>query len=189
MDGSLTEDLLLNTEENMEKSVNHLSKDLNGLRSGKASPSLVDGIQVDAYGSTTRLKDLAGINAPEPRMLVIQPWDASIIDDIVKAIGKANIGITPLKDGKIIRIPIPELSEERRAELKKQARKLAEDARVGVRNVRRDSNDKLKKFEKSSDITEDDKRDAEKEVQTLTDKYIGKIDLLLKEKEDELETV
>ncbi len=176
-------------EADMEKAASHLAKELAGLRSGKASPSLVEGVNVEAYGGQSRLKDMAGISAPEPRLLVVQPWDPSIMDAIVKAIGKANIGVTPVKDGKIIRIPIPELSEERRAEMKKLAKKLSEEGRVAVRNVRREANDKIKKLLKDSAITEDQKKQAEELVQKKTDQYIHKIDGTLSQKEKELDTV
>lgn len=181
------DELLLEVEEHMEKTVDHVQKDLRGLRTGKATPGLVDNITVEAYGGTSRLKDLAGVSVPEPRLLVIQPWDASIADAIVKAISKANIGITPVKDGKIIRMPIPELSDERRSEMKKLARKISEDGRIGIRNSRRDGNEQAKKSQKSSDITEDEKRRSEKEIQDLTDNYIKKIDTVLQSKEKELE--
>ena len=182
-----TDEFLLEIEEHMDKTVGHVQGDLRGLRTGKATPGLVDNITVEAYGGTSRLKDLAGISAPEPRLLVIQPWDASIADDIVKAISKANVGITPMRDGKIIRMPIPELSDERRSEMKKLARKIAEEGRVAVRNSRRDGNEKAKKALKDGDITEDDKRHFENEVQELTDKYIKKIDAAVAAKEKELE--
>ncbi|EKD89774.1 MAG: Ribosome-recycling factor [uncultured bacterium] len=172
---------------NMEKTFAHTQKELSGLRTGKASPNLVNEIPIEAYGSTSRLKDLAGISAPEPRLLVIQPWDGSIIDDIVKGVSKANIGITPIKDGKIVRIPIPELSDQRRSEMKKLAGKIAEENRIAMRNVRRDANEAIKKHLKNSEITEDVKHTAEKLIQTATDKYIAKIDSALKDKEKELE--
>jgi len=186
---NLIDDLLLEIEEGMENTLSHYLKELSGLRTGKASPALVDSIQVEAYGSVTRLKDIAGISAPEPRLLVVQPWDPGVVDSVIKAIAKANIGITPLKDGKIIRIPIPELSAERRGDLKKLAKKMAEEGRIGIRNLRRDANDKIKKNQKSSSITEDERHSAEKEIQDLTDKFIQKIDASLEKKETELETI
>lgn len=176
-------------DEVMHKTLTHTVKELSGLRTGKASPNLVNDIAVEAYGSISRLKDLAGISAPEPRLLVIQPWDPSVIDAIVKGISKANIGITPIKDGKIVRIPIPELSDERRNDMKKLAKKIAEDNRISVRNLRRDANEKLKKMLKSSEVTEDTKHDAESKVQKLTDKYIALIDNALKDKEKELDSI
>jgi len=176
-------------EEQMEKTLEHALKEFSGLRTGKASPNLVSDIPVEAYGGTSRMKDIAGISAPEPRLLVIHPWDASIIDAVVKAVSKANIGITPLKDGKVVRIPIPELSDERRVEMKKLAHKMAEENRISVRNLRREANEKIKKLQKSSEITEDIKHTAEKKVQDTTDKYISRIDQALKDKEAELESM
>ena len=176
-------------ETDMEKVVSHLAKELAGLRSGKASPSLVEGVSVEAYGGYSRLKDVAGISVPEPKLLVLQPWDPSITDEIIKAIGKANIGVTPVKDGKIIRIPIPELSDERRTDMKKLARKLSEEGRVAVRNVRREANEKIKKLLKDSGITEDYKKQAENVIQKKTDQYVLRIDTTLSQKEKELDTV
>lgn len=178
---------ILDISEKMDKAVSHVLKEFAGLRTGKASPSLVDSIMVEAYGSRSRIKDVAGISAPEPRLLVIQPWDQSILDAVSKAISKANIGITPIVDGKIIRIPIPELSSERREEMKKIARKMAEESRIGVRNIRREGNDAVKALLKDSKITEDDKKSLELEIQELTDKHIAKIDNALSDKEKELE--
>ena len=176
-------------EKSMEKTFAYFLKEFSGLRTGKASPNLVEELQVEAYGGFSRLKDVAGIAAPEPRMLIVQPWDVSIIDSIVKAISKANIGITPVKDGKIIRLPIPELSQERRNEMKKLAKKIAEENRVAVRTLRRDANEKIKKMQKDSQITEDLKSQGEKKVQDLTDKTIQKIDHALKDKENELDKI
>jgi ribosome recycling factor len=177
------------TEADMEKAFAHLGKELAGLRSGKASPSLVEGVSVEVYGGHSRLKDVAGISAPEPRLLVLQPWDPSIMDAIMKAVGRANIGVTPVKDGKIIRIPIPELSDERRTDMKKLARKFAEEGRVAVRNLRREANEKIKKLLKDSVITEDYKKQAEDLIQKKTDHYVSSMDTLLSQKEKELDTV
>ncbi len=176
-------------EISMSKTIEHAIKELSGIRTGKASSNLVNDIQVAAYGGTSRLKDIAGVSAPEPRLLVIQPWDPSILDDIVKAIAKANIGIAPVKDGKIIRMPIPELSDERRGEMTKLARKIAEENKVAIRNIRRDHNEKIKKMQKSSEITEDIRHDIEADIQRLTDKYISQIDSSLQAKEKELDSM
>ena len=138
------DDVILEADDKMGKAVEFLHKELNGLRTGKASPSMVENIQVDYYGAATRLREIANISTPEPRLLVINPYDPTSIGAIDKAILAANIGVTPISDGRIIRIPVPELSEERRKDLVKVARKLAEDARVAVRNVRRDSNELVK---------------------------------------------
>jgi len=173
----------------MSKTIEHAVKELSGIRTGKASPNLVNDIQVAAYGGISRLKDIAGVSAPEPRLLVIQPWDPSILDEIIKAIAKANIGITPLKDGKIVRMPIPELSDERRSEMTKIAKKIAEENKVAIRNIRRDYNEKIKKMQKSSEITEDVRHDVEADIQKLTDKYISNIDSSLQAKEKELDSM
>lgn len=180
------DDVLLDMEEKMEKTFNKTHEDFNGVRTGKASPALVEGLRVDAYGSSMKLRELAGITAPEPRLIVIQPWDAANADPIRKAIEESNIGISPLMDGKIIRLPIPELSEERRKELVKVTRKIAEDGRVAIRHSRRDALDALKKMRKESVLTEDELEYAEKEIQRLTDSYVEKVDKLLESKEQEI---
>lgn len=176
-------------EQQMDKTFTHAVREFSGLRTGKASPNLVNEIPVEVYGGTSRMKDIAGISAPEPRLLVIHPWDPSIVDDVSKAVSRANIGITPIKDGKIVRIPIPELSDERREEMKKLANKMAEDNRISIRNLRRDANDKIKKLHKDSSITEDMRHATEKRVQETTDRFIGRIDEALKKKEEELESM
>ena len=173
----------------MLKTVEHTIKEFSGIRTGKASTNLVNDIMVSAYGGTSRIKDIAGVSAPEARLLVVQPWDPSVLDEVVKAISKANIGITPVKDGKIVRVPIPELSDERRNEMAKLAKKIAEDNRIAIRNIRRDYNEKAKKMQKASEITEDLRHDAEKEIQKLTDKYIAQIDSALQIKEKELNSI
>ncbi|MFH1066635.1 MAG: ribosome recycling factor [bacterium] len=180
------DDVLFEMEEKMEKTFNKTHEDFNGVRTGKASPMLVEGLRVDAYGSSMKLRELAGITAPEPRLIVIQPWDAANIDPIRKAIEESNIGISPMVDGKIIRLPIPELSEERRKELVKVTRKIAEDGRVAIRHNRRDALDALKKMRKESVLTEDDLEYAEKEIQHLTDSYTEKVDKLLEAKEQDI---
>ncbi|MEM6822137.1 MAG: ribosome recycling factor [Verrucomicrobiota bacterium] len=183
------DDILLETEDKMEKSAAKVQQDFAQVRTGKGSPQLVEGLRVDCYGSTMTLKELAGITCPEPRMILIQPWDASNVDPIRKAIEESNLGITPLVDGKLIRLPIPELSEERRRDLTKIVKKIAEDGRIAVRHNRRDGMDMLKKEQKAGDITEDDLSHGEKEVQKLTDTYVGKIDQSLEAKEKDLMTV
>ena len=183
------DDILLEAEEKMLKSVEHVQAEFAGVRTGKASPALVENVMIEAYGSQMRLKELAGITAPENRMLVVQPWDASTLDPIDKGLQKANLGLNPSQDGKIIRIVMPELSEERRQEFVKIARKMAEDGRVAIRHVRRDAIQHLKDEVKSSAITEDDQSKGEKDVQKLTDDHIKQIDDLLASKEDEIMTV
>jgi len=184
---SITSDNLIKSlKEKMTKTVEHMKTDFSSYRTGKASPALVENIVIEYYGTPTRLKELAGITSPEPRMLVIQPYDPSSTHTIEKAIIASNIGINPVNDGKILRLPIPELSEERRKNLTKQVTTRAEDARVSVRNIRREGNDAAKKFQKSSEITEDDLKDMQKNIQDLTDKTIAEIDKVMKAKEQEL---
>lgn len=173
----------------MQKCEEHVQHEFAGVRTGKASPALVENVMVEAYGSPMRLKEVAGINTPEPRMIVVQPWDASTLSAIEKGIQAANIGLNPSIDGKIIRIVIPELSEERRTEFVKLAKKMAEDGRVAVRHVRRDAIDQLKKDQKAGGITEDELGMGEKEIQKLTDKYTAAIDHHLEVKEKEIMTV
>ncbi|MCX7868893.1 MAG: ribosome recycling factor [Terrimicrobiaceae bacterium] len=180
------DDALLEAEEGMEKSVDFMLHEFAAIRTGKASPALVESLDVEAYGSTMKLKQLALISAPEPRLLVIQPFDAATVRDIERAINESRLGITPAVDGKIIRIPIPELSEERRRDLAKTVRALAEEARVRVRSSRRDAMDAARKLQKEGELTEDDLRSAEAEIQKLTDKYVASIDKHLETKEAEL---
>jgi len=172
--------------ERMDKTVEHMKTDFTAIRTGKASPALVENIMIDYYGTQCRLRELAGITCPEPRLIVIQPYDPSSVGTIEKAISKSNIGINPVNDGKILRLPIPELSEERRASLTKQVSSRAEDARVAVRNVRREGNEAAKKGQKDSEITEDELKDMLTDIQELTDNTIAEIDKILKAKESEL---
>ncbi len=167
----------------MDKCVEFLQQELNGLRTGKASPSLVENITVDYYGSSSRLRDISNISTPEPRLIVISPFDPSSLGTIEKAIAAANIGITPMNDGRLIRVPIPELSEERRKDLAKVAGRNTEEQRVATRNVRREANDQLKALQKDGKITEDDRDESLDEIQKLTDTHIKKMDNLLSTKE------
>jgi ribosome recycling factor len=183
------DDVLLEAEEKMEKSVHKVQEDFHGVRTGKGSPQLVENIRVDCYGTKMTMKEVAGITCPEPRMILIQPWDAGSVDPIRKAIEESNLGITPMVDGKLIRLPIPELSEDRRRDLTKIVKKISEDGRISVRHNRREAMDTLKKEQKAGDITEDDQSLGEKEVQNLTDSYIKKIDELFEKKEKDLMTV
>lgn len=180
------DDILLEAEEKMMKTEEVVQHEFAGVRTGKASPSLVENIMVEVYGSNMRLRELAGITTPEPRMLVIQPWDATTLHPIEKSIQKANLGLNPAVQGKIIRIVLPELSEERRHEFVKIVRKMSEDGRVAIRHVRRDALEHVKKEAKSGGISEEDVEHAEKEVQKLTDQYIAKIDAHLQHKEKEI---
>jgi len=180
------DDVILEAEEKMEKCLHFLHEQFSGLRTGKASPALVENINVQYYGTPTRLKEIAGIATPEPRLIVINAYDPTALPEIEKAILSANLGVTPMNDGRIIRIPIPELNEERRTDLTKVARRMAEEARVSVRNVRREANDHVKALQKNGKISEDDREDTFKEIQSNTDEQIKKIDQILKQKETEV---
>jgi ribosome recycling factor len=177
------DEILLETETAMEKGVEYMIHEFATVRTGKASSALVENIDVEAYGASMKLKQLALISTPEPRLLVIQPFDASVTRDIERALKESKVGITPAVDGKLIRLPIPELSEERRKELVKTVRQMAEEARVRVRSGRRSGIDEIKKLEKSGEITEDQRHDLETEVQKLTDKYVKDIDTHAESKE------
>jgi ribosome recycling factor len=170
----------------MEKAVNFMTHEFAAIRTGKASPALVENIDVEAYGSSMKLKQLALITAPEPRLLVIQPFDASTVRDIERGINESRIGIHPAVDGKIIRLPIPELSEERRRDLAKTVKGIAEESRVRIRACRRTAIDTAKKLQKDGKLTEDELRDTESEVQKLTDKVVAEIDKHTAAKEAEL---
>jgi len=183
------DDILLEAEDKMTKTEEVVQKEFAGVRTGKASPSLVENILVEVYGSQMRIRELAGITTPESRMLLIQPWDATTVHPIEKAIQKSNLGLNPTVDKKFIRIVLPELSQERRQEFVKVVRKMAEDGRVAVRHVRRDAIETMKKESHDGDITEDELEHGEKEVQKLTDQYIAKIDAHLAHKEKEIMTV
>ncbi|MFM1942380.1 MAG: hypothetical protein RI897_1362 [Verrucomicrobiota bacterium] len=183
------DEILFEAEDKMQKTEHVVQQDFAGVRTGKASPGLVENIVVDVYGSQMRIRELAGITAPEHRVLVIQPWDASTLGAIDKAIQKSNLGLNPAVDKKVLRIIFPELSQERRQEFVKIVKKKAEDGRVAIRHVRRDAIEHLKKESKAGGVTEDEVTHAEKEVQKLTDQYIAKIDQHLLHKEKEIMTV
>src|ERR1700726_2040282 len=170
------DEILFEAEAGMEKGVEYMLHEFAAVRTGKASPALVEGVDVSVYGTSMKLKQLALISTPEPRLLLIQPFDASITKDIEKALKESKIGITPAVDGKLIRLPIPELSGERRKELVKTVRHMAEEARVRIRSSRRSGIDEIKKLEKSGEITEDERHDFEAEIQKLTDKYVRDVD-------------
>ncbi|PYL92504.1 MAG: ribosome recycling factor [Verrucomicrobia bacterium] len=180
------DDILLEAEMTMEKSVDFMVHEFAAVRTGKASPALVENVDVQAYGSAMKLKQLALITTPEPRLLVVQPFDAGTVRDIEKALNESRIGITPSVDGKIIRLPVPELSEERRKDLVRSLGKLAEEARVRVRANRRAALDEAKKLKTSGGLTEDGMRDTESEVQKLTDRFVKSIDDHLVRKEAEI---
>ena len=179
------QELLKNTEEKMNKTVGVLERDYKSIRAGRANVSVLDRITVDYYGSPTPIQQMAAVSVPEPRILMIQPWDASTLKDIEKAILTSDIGINPQNDGRVIRLSFPPLTEERRKEIVKDVRKTAEESKVAIRNTRRDAIEKLKALKKSNTVTEDDVADGEKKIQNLTDKYCKEIDELaaLKEKE------
>ncbi|MDF2545873.1 ribosome recycling factor [Anaerosolibacter sp.] len=173
-------------DEKMQKTIRVLKEELHSIRAGRANPALLDRIVVEYYGSPTPLKQIATVSAPEPRLLIIQPFDKSSVQSIEKAITQSDLGINPSNDGKIIRLAIPQLTEERRKELTKLAKKVGEDAKVAIRNERRDANDKLKKMQKNAEITEDDLKKSEDEVQKMTNKHIEIIDELIEKKEKEI---
>lgn len=183
------DDVLLEAEDKMNKTLEVVRHEFGGVRTGKASPALVENIMVEAYEAQMRVRELAGITTPEPRLILIQPWDINTLHPIEKAIQKSNLGINPVIDKKVIRIVLPELSQERRLEFTKVVHKMAEDGRVAVRHVRRDAIEHLKKESKAGTITEDQLATSEKEIQRLTDEYIAKIDENLARKEKELMTV
>lgn len=174
------------SEERMKKAVESFSREMAGVRTGKATPKILDGIKVDYYETLTPLNQLASISAPEPKMLIIQPWEKTIIPEIIKALHKADLGLNPMTEANIIRLPIPPLNEERRKEMVKLVKKLGEDGKIAVRNIRRDANDKLKKAEKDSDISEDDLEKGQKQIQEYTDKYIDKLSEMVEFKEKEV---
>ncbi len=179
-------DLKKNTESRMSKSVDSLTESLQSIRAGRANTSLLDKIYVDYYGQKSPLNQVASLSAPEPRLLAIQPWDATLIPEIEKAIQKSDLGITPSNDGKIIRLVIPQLTEERRKDLTKLVGKYSEEAKVSIRNIRRDAMEDVKKAEKAKEISEDDKITYEEDIQKLTDKYIKEVDKVAENKEKEL---
>lgn len=170
----------------MDGVLEHLKKELTGLRGGRASLSILDHIKVDYYGTPTPLKQVGNLAMPDGRMITIQPWDTSIIKEIEKAIVTSDLGITPSNDGKLIRLPIPPLSEERRKDLVKVSKKYGEDTKIHIRGIRREGNEELKKLQKNSTITEDDWRRGENEIQKVTDADTKKVDELLKKKEEEI---
>jgi len=180
------EETLFAAEAGMENAIEFMTHEFAGIRTGKASPALVETLDVEAYGGTMKLKALALISAPEPRLLVIQPFDVGTLKDIAKAINESKIGISPQVDGKLIRIPIPELSEERRRDLAKTVKTIAEETRVRVRSCRREAMETAKKLQKAGDLTEDALRDSEADIQKLTDKAVADIDTHVANKEHDL---
>jgi ribosome recycling factor len=188
----IPEDLKLvidTAKESMNEAVAFAKKEFSHIRAGKASPALLDNIKVNYFGSQTPLNQLANISAPEARLLTVQPYDKSVLEDVEKAIMSAGLGLNPSNDGSIIRIPLPILSEERRKELAKHAKEVGEKARISIRNTRRDSNDEIKKTVDSESLPEDSRFEAEEKIQKHTDTYIAKVDQLLEKKEQEIMTV
>lgn len=183
------DDVLLEVEEAMEKAVDYTVHEFASIRTGKASPALVENIDVEAYGSHMKLKQLALITTPEPRLLVVQPFDAATVRDIERALSESKIGINPAVDGKLIRLPIPELNEERRRDLVRSIKQIAEEGRVRVRGARRHGIDAARKMQKEGTLTEDQLRDTEKQIQDLTDKYISSVDSHVESKESEIMTI
>lgn len=182
----MMKEIKINLDEAMTKAIESLKKQLTKIRTGRASASVLDGVQVDYYGNPTLISQVGQVSTPEARLLQIQPFDKNIISDIEKAIFGANLGLTPSNDGNLIRIPFPALTEERRKEQVKDIKKYGEDAKIAVRNSRRDQNELVKKAEKEKDISEDDSKKFHSEIQTITDKYVSEVDKIIKSKEQEL---
>lgn len=182
----MIDEIFEDLKERMGKSVEALQREFSRLRTGRASVSLLDGIRVSYYDTVTPLNQMASLAVPEPRLIIVQPWDKTALGEIEKAILKSELGLTPMNDGKVIRIAIPPLTEERRKELVKVARKMAEDNKVAIRNIRRDANEMLKDLKKEKEITEDDLYRSQEEVQKLTDQFISQVDEVCTTKEKEI---
>ncbi|MGK7378410.1 ribosome recycling factor [Planococcus sp. 1R117A] len=182
----MPKNVMNDTKTKMENAIQAFSRELSSIRAGRANPSILNKLTVEYYGAPTPINQVAGVSVPEARLIVIQPYDKTIMGDIEKAILKSDLGLSPTNDGTVIRLAIPALTEERRKDLVKQVKKEAEEAKIGIRNIRRDANDEYKKLEKKSEITEDDLRSYSDEVQKLTDSYIAKIDEVAKDKEKEI---
>jgi ribosome recycling factor len=174
------------TKEKMGQPIAFLQKELSSIRTGRATPAILDGVQVDYFGTPTPISQLASVSAPESRLIVVQPWDPTVLGEMEKAILRANLGLTPTNDGKVIRIAIPALTEERRKELVKVARKMAEEAKVALRNVRRELKEQIKDLEKKKEISEDQMHTTQGEVQKLTDKFVEEVDGIIQKKEKEI---
>jgi ribosome recycling factor len=181
-----TNEIYRDAENRMKKSLEHLHHELSRIRTGRATPALLDVVKIDYYGSMVPLNQASSITAPEPRLLVIQPWEKRLIGEIEKAILQSDLGLNPTNDGNVVRVPIPELSEERRRDLLKLVRKFCEETRVAIRNIRRDANDHVKNLEKDHEISEDESHKVQDDVQKLTDEYVGKVDEHYNSKEKEI---
>lgn len=182
----MVQDIIKDTKQKMVKAVEAVKHELITIRTGRATPGLIEGVKVDYYGNPTPLKQVANIGAPEPTLLTVQPWEKNMLQIVENAIRNANLGLNPSNDGTLIRVPIPALNEERRKEYVKLTKKYGEQGKVSIRNIRREANDLLKKIEKDKQISEDEKKRGEDEVQKLTDKYTAEIDSLLEQKEKEI---
>ena len=182
----MIDDIMMTAEEKMQKSCAVYERDMMGLRAGRANPKLLDRIMVDYYGTQTPINQIGNISSPEPRLLVIAPWEPKMIPQVEKAIQKSDLGLNPSNDGKIVRLVFPELNEERRKDLTKVASKGAEDTKVAIRSIRRDAIEQIKKLKKNSEITEDDQRDAEEDMQKITDKAVKEVDDIFAKKEKEI---
>ncbi|MCY6958265.1 ribosome recycling factor [Clostridium brassicae] len=182
----MVKEILKNSEEKMEKTVTLLKKELGSMKAGKANPSMLDRISVDYYGTETPINQLANVSSPEPRVLLIQPWDKNSIKNIEKAILQSDLGLNPSNDGSVIRLLIPELTEETRKDIVKKVKKTGEEAKVAIRSVRRDANDKVKNLKKDNEIAEDMAIDTEEKIQKITDKYIKSVDQVVEQKEKEV---
>lgn len=182
----MLKEVLKNTEETMASAIEHLQHDLSGIRTGKANPALLDSIRVDYFGQQVPLKQVASIAVPDPRLITIQPWDKTVVPEIEKAILGSELGLNPQNDGTIIRLPIPQLTEERRKDLVKAVKRLGEDAKVSLRNIRRNVNDDIKKLEKSHDIGEDEMHSNQEEIQKLTDRYVKQVEEVISAKEKDV---
>ena len=180
---------LVQFDEKMQKTMNNLSEEFGSIRAGRANPHVLDKLKVDYYGTPSAIQQVANVNVPEPRMIQIQPWEASMVKEIEKAILTSDLGINPTNDGKVIRLLFPELTEERRKELAKDVKKKGENAKVAIRNIRRDANDSFKKLSKSADVSEDEVKELEDGAQKMTDKYITEIDKAVEAKTKEILTV
>lgn len=178
--------ILDDAQEHMDKSLEHLVSELKSIRAGRATPSMLENVRVDYYGTQTPLNQVASVNAPQPDLLVVQPWDRNVLAEIEKAIQTANLGLNPSNDGSMIRLPVPPLSEERRIDLAKSAKTRGEDAKVAIRNIRRHSKDHLHKTQKEENLQEDMGHEADEVLQKLTDEYTDKVDAMLKRKENEI---
>lgn len=182
----MIDEVLSEARSGMDKAIKALKKEMTKVRTGRASTALLDDVKVEYYGVPTPLSQVATLSAPEARLITVQPWEKNLLPAIERAIFKADIGLTPSSDGQLIRLPVPALTEERRLEMVKLIKRMAEDARISVRSARRDANENLKMLEKEKELTEDEQKRGEKDVQQLTDEYIGNIDMVLQSKEREL---